>query len=227
MHYPRYDLCRVPPTPSLDTLYRNNSNSVLVTRHSSPSPASSVQTNNARAHSKSAPTQSQISYRLLAVLVLLASSPLARSISPLGLTLSMLGRSELELELERRLRLLSSSGSRGDRPLTRAKRLSTSVKLTTPFRRPDMFAPGICAADTATPGPVLVYGGPAVAVVSGPWCEERAGDCKLNGAMEAVCIPGLGGTEPAGEGDSTIHIRCERVAQSLATVCARVECGVT
>ena len=30
-----------------------------------------------------------------------------------------------------------------------------------------------------------------------------------------------------GDGASTIHIRCERVAQSFATVCARVLKGVT
>jgi hypothetical protein len=39
--------------------------------------------------------------------------------------------------------------------------------------------------------------------------------------------PGLGGTEPAGDGESTIHMRCDRVAQSLATVWARVLTGVT
>ena len=38
---------------------------------------------------------------------------------------------------------------------------------------------------------------------------------------------GLGGTEPAGDGLSTIHMRWERVATSFATVCARVLTGVT
>lgn len=34
---------------------------------------------------------------------------------------------------------------------------------------------------------------------------------------------GVGGPDDAGDGASTIHMRCERVATSLATVCARVE----
>lgn len=38
---------------------------------------------------------------------------------------------------------------------------------------------------------------------------------------------GLGGTDPEGEGASTIHMRCERVAHNLATVCASVLKGVT
>jgi hypothetical protein len=38
---------------------------------------------------------------------------------------------------------------------------------------------------------------------------------------------GLGGTEPAGDGLSTIHMRWERVATSFATVWARVLTGVT
>ena len=42
-----------------------------------------------------------------------------------------------------------------------------------------------------------------------------------------LCMPGEGGTLVDGDGVSTIHIRCERVAQSLATVCARVLNGVT
>jgi hypothetical protein len=33
--------------------------------------------------------------------------------------------------------------------------------------------------------------------------------------------------DEAGEGASTTHMRCDRVATSLATVCARVEYGLT
>ena len=40
-------------------------------------------------------------------------------------------------------------------------------------------------------------------------------------------MPGEGGTLVEGDGVSTIHMRWERVAQSLATVCARVLKGVT
>ena len=38
---------------------------------------------------------------------------------------------------------------------------------------------------------------------------------------------GDGGTEDPGDGVSTIHMRCDRVATSFATVCARVLNGVT
>lgn len=48
----------------------------------------------------------------------------------------------------------------------------------------------------------------------------------LNGG-ETWCTPGEGGTLEPGDGASTIHMRCERVAQSFATVCASVEKGVT
>ena len=43
-----------------------------------------------------------------------------------------------------------------------------------------------------------------------------------DGAMTGVC-----GADPDGDGWSTIHMRWERVAVSLATVCARVEYGDT
>jgi len=50
-----------------------------------------------------------------------------------------------------RLRL-ASSGSEGLNPLALAKRLSTSVRLTTPDSRPLVFCPGIAAAGTALVG---------------------------------------------------------------------------
>ena len=57
--------------------------------------------------------------------------------------------------------------------------------------------------------------------------EDRAfGLCVLNEGTWCA-MPGLGGTLVDGEGASTIHIRCERVAQSLATVCASVLKSVT
>lgn len=56
-------------------------------------------------------------------------------------------RRMLLLEL-RRLCLRISPGSIGLSPLAFAKRLSISVKLTTPVRRPDMEAPGRAAAVT-------------------------------------------------------------------------------
>ena len=72
----------------------------------------------------------------------------------------MFGR-ELE-ELLLRLSLRISSGSPGCRPLARANRLRTSVKLTTPESRPLMAAPGSCEALIVTPGLMLVKGGPGV-----------------------------------------------------------------
>lgn len=138
-------------------------------------------------------------------------------------------------ELLRRLRLRMSSGSPGDSPDARAKRFKTSVKLTTPERRPLMAAPGICAALILTPGFTAVKGGPGV--ISGPLPDrcgrdpDGEGKCILelgepNIGGEAW-IPGLGGTLVDGDGASTIHIRWERVAHSLATAWASVLKGVT
>jgi hypothetical protein len=47
------------------------------------------------------------------------------------------------------------------------------------------------------------------------------------GAMVAVCKEGVGGPDEDGETGSVIHIRCDFVATNLATVCARVDSGVT
>lgn len=58
----------------------------------------------------------------------------------------------LTLEL-RRLARLVSFGSCGLRPLARANRFRTSVRLTTPVRCPDKLAPGI--ADALTEGIVI------------------------------------------------------------------------
>lgn len=87
-----------------------------------------------------------------------------------------------------------------------------SVKLTTPDKWPLMFCPGRADAGTE--------------VVVG-----EAGMC----ARVAETVPnvlwaraGVDGIEEAGEGlsgESTIHMRCERVATSFATVWARVEDG--
>lgn len=47
------------------------------------------------------------------------------------------------------------------------------------------------------------------------------------GTSEAGVRAGVGGPEDDGDGSSTIHIRCERVATSFATVWARVDKGLT
>ena len=52
------------------------------------------------------------------------------------------------LELEPLLNLLYSPGSVGCSPVALAKRFRISVKETTPFRRPDIYAPGIAEAET-------------------------------------------------------------------------------
>lgn len=49
----------------------------------------------------------------------------------------------------------------------------------------------------------------------------------LKGGTWNMLTPGLGGTLVDGLGASTIHMRCDRVAHSLATVCASVLNGVT
>lgn len=145
----------------------------------------------------------------------------SRRASALGRTASKLGRIPLPLLCRRRRR--ASSGSLGERPLTRAKRFSTSVKLQTPERWPDMPWPGSepaatgCVVLSAVPG---AGGCVARRGVVGA-CVKVALGGRLVCGME--CGEGEGGTLAVGDGASTIHIRWLRVAQSLATVWARVE----
>ena len=111
----------------------------------------------------------------------------SRSASALGRTASKLGRIPLPLLCLRRRR--ASSGSLGDKPLARANRFSTSVRLQTPDRRPDMPWPGSEPAGTATDGCVLVKGGPGVtsAVPGAGGCVARTG---VMGAWVAVALGG-------------------------------------
>lgn len=128
---------------------------------------------------------------------------------------SMLARID-ELLLPRRCRL-ASSGLCGFSPLTFAKRFNTSVSEITPHILPDMCCPGILAAGTALPAKAICRG----AATEGADILEKVG----KGAGTAVgwtC-----GVAEEGDGASTIHMRCDRVATSLATVCARVEYGLT
>ena len=64
----------------------------------------------------------------------------------------------LLLLLRRRL-LLRSRGSAGCKPDARASRFSTSVRLTTPDKRPDRPAPGSAAAEIDGEEEVGVSGG--------------------------------------------------------------------
>lgn len=122
----------------------------------------------------------------------------------------MLGRTEL-LELLR-LRARCSAGSAGFSPVDLAKRFKMSVNDTTPVRRPDRWEPG-----RAAPGTTLKL---ALGV----------GDCGVE-ALVGTSTAGCGVlTEVAGDGEtepSTTHIRCDRVAISFATVCAKDEYWLT
>lgn len=82
----------------------------------------------------------------------------------------------------------------------------------TPVRRPEIRAPGKAAAETA--GKALCTVGDAGTEVAG---EERTA-----WVMEGVAS-GVAGAEVDGEAASTTHMRWERVATNLATVCASVE----
>jgi len=119
---------------------------------------------------------------------------------------SKLGRTEL-LELLRRL-ALCSPGSAGFNPLNLANMLRMSVRETTPLSFPEMRAPAKAEAGTATAGTgdggAWFDGGAPLTWVWGP-------------------ISGVAGADGDGDADSTTHIRCDLVATSFATVCARVE----
>jgi hypothetical protein len=82
----------------------------------------------------------------------------------------------------------------------------------TPVSRPDILAPGRAAAETA---------GKAV-WMDGEAGVEFAGEERTAWVIDGVAS-GVAGAEGDGEAASTTHIRWERVATSLATVCARVE----
>jgi len=124
---------------------------------------------------------------------------------------SMLGRMEL-LEL-RRLRSRWSLGLKGFRPDWRPKRFRISVKETTPVSRPEILAPGIEAAETA---------GKAVSDGDAGVDETKPGEWRFAELTEGVAN-GVPPGEGEGEDDSTIHIRCDLVASSLAIVWPRVE----
>lgn len=83
----------------------------------------------------------------------------------------------------------------------------------TPLSLPDSRAPAIAEADTA--GAAAGDGGAPPVVVAGAPGNE--------------CGPanGVAGADGDADADSTTHMRCERVATSLATVCANVELGLT
>jgi hypothetical protein len=126
------------------------------------------------------------------------------------------------LELDLRLARLASSGSCGWSPLALANRFRISVRLMTPLSLPDRLAPGMLemadAEMAGTTAPVAARWVGAVEFTGvGPAMLGRGvmGD---GGTATDGVMAGVEGPEEAGDGASTTHIRCERVATSLATV---------
>ena len=127
--------------------------------------------------------------------------------------------------------------------------MSISVSETTPTRRPEMRAPG--SADAEIEGPVgAMKGGFGEESTTVPGEVEKGSDVCVAVAMGGVrmwpevawlkldewldvgtsvaeCSDGVGGPDEDGETGSVIHILCDFVATSFATVWARVESGVT
>lgn len=120
---------------------------------------------------------------------------------------STLGRTEL-LELRRR-RTLCSHGSEGCNPVDLANMLRISVSETTPISLPDKRAPAIVGAGTVTAGT-------ADAIVAGTVPAD------IEVCDVVIGVVGVDRGDDCGPA-STIHIRCDFVATSLATVCANVE----
>jgi hypothetical protein len=138
------------------------------------------------------------------------------------LELSMLLRMLLELLL-RRARL-ASSGSCGCRPLARANKFNISVRLMTPLIRPDKLAPVMADAEMAgiaVPVPARLVGAVELTGI-GPDCVCGRGVIGDGGTRLAGVSAGVDGPEDDGDGLSTTHMRCERVATSFATVWASV-----
>jgi hypothetical protein len=130
---------------------------------------------------------------------------------------------ELELLLRRAWR--ASSGSCGFRPLALANRFKISVRLITPLSLPLKVAPDIADAEIAGAAVLSCLIGVVVVALMKD-AELGRGVIGEGGTRIAGVAAGVGGPEDAGDGVSTTHMRWERVATSLATVCASVENGV-
>jgi hypothetical protein len=134
------------------------------------------------------------------------------------LELSMLRRMLLELLRLRARR--ASSGSCGCRPLALAKRFRISVRLMTLLSLPDKLDPVMAVAEMAgatAPVPARCVGAVELTGV-GPDTIPGRGVMGDGGTRDAGVSAGVGGPEEEGDGLSTTHMRCERVATSFATV---------
>ena len=101
-----------------------------------------------------------------------------------------------------------------------------SVRLMTPLSLPERLAPGIAEiADAEIAGATVPVAARCVGAVEftgvGP-AIPGSGMIGEGGTNIAGVTAGVEGPDEAGEGASTTHMRCERVATNLATVCARV-----
>lgn len=104
-----------------------------------------------------------------------------------------------------------------------------SVRLITPLSLPDRLAPGMADAEIAgatAPVPARCVGTTELTAV-GPDTIVGRGVIGEGGTRTDGVSAGVEGPEDAGDGASTTHIRCERVATNLATVWASVLNGLT
>lgn len=99
-----------------------------------------------------------------------------------------------------------------------------SVRLMTPLSLPDRWAPVMVDADIA--GATAFVPARWVGAVEltgvGPVIMAGMGEIGEGGTMTDGVSAGVDGPDDDGDGASTTHMRCERVATSLATVCASV-----
>jgi hypothetical protein len=116
-----------------------------------------------------------------------------------------------------------------------AKRFRMSVNDTTPDSLPEIFDPGREPLGTG-PGSgdwgvvAILGGGMMMAEVGGELVPVSATEVAARGGAVVALTDGslawrrgVAGVLGEGEAESTIHMRCELVATSFATVCASVE----
>jgi hypothetical protein len=96
-----------------------------------------------------------------------------------------------------------------------------SVRLITPLILPDRLAPVIADAEiegATAPVPARCVGAIEFTGTGPPDRSAGSGVIGDGGTRVVGAIAGVDGPEDEGDGASTTHIRCERVATSFATV---------